>query len=93
MFTMGERAEALMRIIVGIISGIILSFWKMLIQFLAIIHWIIVIFSGTRQQGLAEFSETWNSQVYVYLRYMTFVSNKRPFPFNPLEPNMTKFRK
>ena len=88
-----ERIEALMRIVVGIISGIILSLWKSLIQILGVIHWIIVIISGKRQRGIAKFSEIWNSQIYVFLRYMTFVSNKRPFPFNELEPNMSKFGK
>jgi len=88
---MGERAEALMRIVVGVISGIILGIWKSLIQLLGIIHWIIVIISGKRQGGIAEFSEIWNSQIYMFLRYMTFVSNERPFPFNTLESSISKF--
>jgi len=90
---MHERKEALMRIVVGIVSGIILMVWKTLIQILVIVHWFIVIISGKRQKGIAEFSEIWNSQVYVFLRYITFVSNKRPFPFNALEPNMSQFKK
>ncbi|MBW2991697.1 DUF4389 domain-containing protein, partial [Candidatus Woesearchaeota archaeon] len=58
---MGERTEALMRIVVCIISGIILGLWKGLVQILGIIHWIIIIFSGKRLKGIAEFSEIWNS--------------------------------
>jgi hypothetical protein len=90
---MSERVEALMRIVVGIISGIILGLWKALIQILGVVHWFIVIVSGERQKGIADFSEIWNTQIYVYLRYMTFVSNKRPFPFESLKPNMSKFGK
>jgi len=90
---MSERGEAWMRIIVGIVSGIILGLWKVLVQILAIVHWLVVVFSGKRQEGLAEFSEILNSQIYVFLRYMTFVSNKRPFPFTGLEPSMSKFDK
>ncbi len=90
---MGERAEAWMRIIVGIVTGIILGLWKILVQILGVVHWIVVVFSGKRRKGIAEFSEIWNSQIYVYLRYMTFVSNKRPFPFTALIPNMSKFGK
>ncbi|MAG01828.1 hypothetical protein CMI42_00675 [Candidatus Pacearchaeota archaeon] len=90
---MGERSEALMRIVVGIISGIILGFWKILIQVIGVIHWIVVIFSGERNKGLAEFSETWNTQMYIYLRYMTFVTNQRPFPFDNLEKDISKFGK
>lgn len=90
---MTERTEALMRIVVGIISGIILSLWKVLIQFIGVIHWFMVIFTGRRNKGLAEFSEIWNTQMYTFLRYMTFVTNKRPFPFEPINKNMTKYGK
>ena len=88
-----ERAEALMRIVVGIISGIILGLWKALIQILVIVHWVITIITGERNKDIAEFSEIWNTQIYIFLRYMTFVTNKRPFPFNNLEKSMSKFEK
>ena len=90
---MGERIEALLRIVIGIISGIILGLWKVLIQVLGIIHWILVILSGKRNKGIAEFSEIWNTQMYVFLRYMTFVTNQRPFPFESLEKDISKFKK
>lgn len=88
-----ERKEAWMRIIIGLVSGIILSLWKTLIQILGVVHWFIVVFSGKRKRGIAKFSEIWNTQVYVFLRYMTFVTNERPFPFSDLEPSMSKFGK
>ncbi|NQU98639.1 DUF4389 domain-containing protein [Candidatus Woesearchaeota archaeon] len=88
---MSERVEALMRIVVSIISGIILGLWKALIQIIALIHWIIAIITGKRMRDLANFCEIWNSQVYIYLRYLTFVSNKRPFPFSSLEKNISEF--
>ena len=40
---MSERIEALMRILVGIVSGVILGLWKALIQFLGVVHWFIAI--------------------------------------------------
>lgn len=89
---MSERKEAWFRIIVCIISGIILSIWKILIYVLGIIHWIIVVFSGKRNKGLADICEYWNTETYKYIRYLTFVSNKRPFPFSNPE-RMTKFGK
>ena len=81
---MGERSEAFLRIIVGFISGIILVLWKGIVQIVNIFHWIYVIFGGKRSQGLAEFCNLWNTQVYRFLRYMTFTTNERPFPFTPL---------
>jgi len=87
-----ERWEAWMRIVVGIISGIILEIWKVIIQVLGVVHWIIVVFSGKRNKGIADFSEIWNTQMYIYLRYMTFVTNERPFPFGDLGKNLSKFK-
>ncbi|MFA5174179.1 MAG: DUF4389 domain-containing protein [Candidatus Pacearchaeota archaeon] len=86
----GERGEALMRIVVGIISGILLYVWLYLVCILVIIHLFIVIFSGKRNKGVADFCEYWNTESYKYFRYMTFVSDVRPFPFTDIE-RMSKF--
>ena len=81
---MSERTEALMRIVVFIVSGIILGLWKALIEIVVLIHWIVVMITGKRIKGLAEFAHIYNSQVYAFLKYMTFATNKRPFPFTEL---------
>jgi len=81
---MSERKEAWFRIIVAIVSGIILGLWKALIQILVIVHWVYVVFAGKRIEGLSEFCHIWNCQVYTFLKYLTFATNERPFPFNDL---------
>ena len=81
---MSERNEAFMRILVLIVTGILLGLWKALIQFLVVVHWFVVVFTDKRNKELAEFCHIWNCQVYVYLKYMTFATNKRPFPFENL---------
>ncbi len=80
-----ERKEAWMRIIVGIISGLLLGIWRSLICILTIIHWFIVVFSGKRNKNIADFCEYWNTEFYKLTRYMTFETNKRPFPFSSLQ--------
>lgn len=90
---MAERSEALMRIVVGIVSGIILSVWKIIIQVFGVVNFIITLFTGKRNRDLAEFCEIWNTQTYIFLRYMTFVNNKRPFPFVSLKKSMSKFER
>jgi sorbitol-specific phosphotransferase system component IIC len=81
---MTERTEALMRIVVVIVTGIILGLWRGLIQILSIIHWIIILITNKRVKELARFCHIWNCQVYVFLKYVTFATNKRPFPFDKL---------
>jgi len=87
----GERKEALMRIIVLIVSGIVLVVWKYLIFIFGIINFFYTIFAGRRLKELAELSETWNTQWYYFQRYLIFLSNKRPFPFSRLQKSMGKF--
>ena len=87
---MSERKEAWFRIIAGIITGIILSIWKVVILVLSIINWLIVVFSGKRSKSIASFCEYYNTEMYKFLRYLTFVSNSRPFPFSDIE-KMSEF--
>jgi hypothetical protein len=85
-----EREEALMRIIVGIVSGIILYFWGYAVIIVAAVNFIYTLISGKRIRELADFTEIWATQVYYFTRYMGFVSNKRPFPFVELDKNIGK---
>ena len=86
-----ESAEALMRIVVGIVSGVIIGVWKMLVIVLAVINFVLVLFTGKRDKEIANFCEIWNTQLYLYSRYLTFVSNERPFPFKKMPKNISKF--
>ena len=86
-----QRAESWMRIIVLIVTGIILVLWRYLIGAFIIINFFYSIFSGKRLRELAELSEIWNTQWYQFQRYMTFMTNIRPFPFTPLAKSMSKY--
>ena len=88
---MGERKEAWFRIIVAVVSGIILGLWKALIYVLAVINWLITVFSGKRNKDVANLCEYWNTEIYKYIRYLTFVSNERPFPFTNVQ-RFSKFK-
>ena len=89
---MSERKEAWMRIIVLVVSGIVLGVWQYFIFVLAIINWIYDVFAGKRLKELAEMSEIWNTQNYIFVRYLTSMSNERPFPFRKLTKNISKFK-
>jgi sorbitol-specific phosphotransferase system component IIC len=88
-----ESSEALMRIVVGIVSGIVLSVWKLLVTVLAVVNLLIAFFTNKRSKEIADFCEIWNTQTYVFLKYMTFVTNERPFPFEKMTKDISKFEK
>jgi len=85
-----EKKEAWLRIVVGIVGAIILEAWKSLVFLFGVLNWFIVVFSGKRNKELAMFSEYYNTELYKFSRYMTFMSNQRPFPFSAME-RMSKF--
>ncbi len=90
---MGERTEILLRIPIAIVSGIILGVWRYFIILIGAMNWIYTLFAGKRMKELANLSEIWNTQVYTFFRYMTLVSNDRPFPFRSLTKDISKFSK
>ena len=88
-----ERLETLMRIVVLIVSGIVLAAWRYLIIVFWLINFFYSVFSGKRLKELADLSEIWNTQSYIFQRYIIFESNERPFPFRKLTPSFSKFEK
>ncbi len=90
---MNERKETLMRIVVGVVSGIIFVVWRYLIVVLTVFNFIYTLFAGKRLKEFANMCEVWNTQWYIFQRYLIFVSNERPFPFNSLTKSMSKFSK
>lgn len=86
-----ERSESLMRIVIGFVSGIILYFWTYVIFAFIVVNLVYTLIKGKRSKEIAELCETYNTQLYVFWRYMTFVSNERPFPFESLTKNLSKF--
>lgn len=87
-----ERKEALMRVVILIVSGIILELWGYLIMALIVVNWLIALFVGKRSQDVADFCEYWNTEIYIFFRYITGVTNERPFPFTKMQ-RISKFVK
>ena len=85
-----ERKEAWFRILVAIVTGIILGLWGYIIFALVVVNFFVVLFTGKRNKDMAEFCEYWNTEYYRFYRYLTFVSNERPFPFTPMK-KMSRF--
>ncbi len=85
-----ERLEALMRLAVFIVTGIIVYLWGYVSLFLIFVNWIWTLITGKRNQAIAEFNEHWGSTLYYFVRYMSGVSNERPFPFSKIK-TISKF--
>jgi hypothetical protein len=89
---MSERKEALFKIIVAVVTGLILWAWGYLTIVLTIVNWLIALFANRRNKSIAEFIEYWNTTTYTFYRYISGVANERPFPFTSIQ-RISKFKK
>jgi len=80
-----ERKEALMRIFVFVVSGMILVLWRSLIYILVIINLIYTLIFGRRLKEFVKMGQFWNAQWHQFWTYIIFASNERPFPFGKLQ--------
>ena len=82
-----------MRILVLIVSGAILGIWRFFIYLIVFVHLDYVLIAGKRMKDFAVWGETWNTQWYIFQKYIIFLDNRRPFPFRKLEKNLDEFEK
>jgi sorbitol-specific phosphotransferase system component IIC len=87
-----ERIEVLWRLLALVVTGIILGVWNLLIRILILVNLVIVLVTNKRNKEIARLCEIWNSEAYRFMRYLTFVTNERPFPFTSLN-TLGKFEK
>jgi len=80
-----ERIEAWMRIPIAIVSGIILKVWGFFILCFAIAQLILILVEGKKNRNLMKMSDIYLVQLYTFVKYITFISNERPFPFVELK--------
>ena len=90
-----EQEEALLRIPIVLIGWIIMDLWAVLICAVGIIHLVYALFMGKRHKGMADFANSFVTYMFNFVRYATFTTNFRPFPWNdfgkPIEKvNMKK---
>jgi len=80
-----EREELIVRLVVLIITGVILHIWTIFVIVFAIVNFFVVLIEGKRNNDLANFCGYYGDVLYGFVKYITFQTNKRPFPFTPLE--------
>jgi len=80
-----EKKEAWMRIPICIISGFILYVWGFFVLIFALVQFILILSKDKKNKELSRMCDVYLIQLYTFVRYVTFLSDKRPFPFGELE--------
>lgn len=78
---MGERVEALIRIPLAFVYGVITMVWGLIIGIALIIHWFYTIILGKRHEEIAVFTNKYIAYLYEVYRYLYLTTNARAWPF------------
>lgn len=87
---MNQRKEGLIRILIVIVSGIIFYVWGWLILVLTIINLIFVLIFGKKIKEFEGFCEEFSKELNLFVRYLTFTTDERPFPFKKIFKKVNK---
>lgn len=87
---MSERKEAILRIIIGLVTGLILEVWGIVVMAVVVLHWFYALLLNKRSEYLAEFANKWVTVTYQWARYIGFTTNRRPFPFSEFGKDIEK---
>jgi Domain of unknown function (DUF4389) len=85
-----EKKEAWMRIPLFIISGFILNIWGFFIFCFALVQLILILVKNKKEKELLRMCNIYLVQLYVFVKYVTFLSNERPFPFGDFKKEIRK---
>ncbi|MCX6751032.1 MAG: DUF4389 domain-containing protein [Candidatus Pacearchaeota archaeon] len=88
-----EKKEVWMRIPIFIISGFILEVWGFFILIFALVQFILLLVENKKNKELLRMCNMYIIQLYVFMRYIAFLSDKRPFPFGDLEKEIERINK
>jgi hypothetical protein len=80
--------EVWMRIPIFIISGIILEIWGFFVLCFSLAQFVIILVEDKKSKELLHMCHLFNIQAYDFLNYITFVSERRPFPFGHIQKSV-----
>ncbi|MFA5071454.1 MAG: DUF4389 domain-containing protein [Candidatus Pacearchaeota archaeon] len=80
-----NKKELWMRIPVFILSGVILYVWGFFILIFALAQLVLLLVEGKKEKEFAHISFMFSNQIYTFFKYITFLSDERPFPFSKMK--------
>ena len=80
-----NKKELWMRIPVFILSGFILYVWGFFVLIFSLVQLVVLLTEGKKEKEFSHISSMFSNQIYIFFKYITFLSNERPFPFRKLK--------
>lgn len=78
-----SRRDTWLRLFYILVLGLIYSVAEIVVIAVVVVQWGFVLFTGRRNARLAPFAAQLSRFCYDLLRYLTYTSDYKPFPFAP----------
>lgn len=80
-----NKRELWMRIPVFILSGVILDVWGFFVLIFSLAQLVLLLVEGKKEKEFTHISSMFSNQIYTFFKYITFLSDERPFPFSKIK--------
>lgn len=81
---MKNKKSVWMRIPIFIVSGIILHVWGCFVLIFSLVQLVLLLVGEKKEKEFSNFSSLFSNQIYIFFKYITFLSEKKPFPWGKL---------
>ena len=82
---MKSKRNLWMRIPVFILSGMILHVWGFFVLIFSLAQLVLLLVGGKKEKEFTHISSMFSNQIYTFFKYITFLSDERPFPFSKMK--------
>jgi len=79
-----------MRIPVFLLSGMILHVWGFFVLIFSIVQFVLILTERKTEKEFLNISSMFCSQIYCFFKYITFLSEEKPFPWGKLKKEKIK---
>ena len=81
---MKSKKSVWMRIPVAIVSGAILHVWGCFVLIFSLVQMILVLTNNKKEKEFLNINAIFSNQIYCFFRYISFISEEKPFPWGKL---------
>jgi hypothetical protein len=82
---MKSKRNIWMRIPVFILSGAILYVWGFFVLIFSLVQLVLMLTEKKKEKEILNISSMFSNQVYCFFKYISFISEEKPFPFGEIK--------
>jgi hypothetical protein len=87
---MKSKRNIWMRIPVFIVSGMIVYVWGFFVLIFSLVQLILILTERKKEKEILNISSMFSNQIYCFFKYISFISEEKPFPFEKIKKGKKK---